>query len=335
MTTPALGRLRDCFPKARITLLATPLVARLCSPHPWVDEVLVYQRQGHHRGLSGRLRLTAELRRRRFDMAVLFPNSFDAALPPWLARIPRRIGFRNDGRGLLLNLGVPPLPKSGVTHQSRNYLTLLDQVGLTGRIRPQTLAVTAAEEAWCSETLQRAEIGPQDLFLGINPGATYGSAKRWYPERFAAVGDMLAQRWGVKVVITGGPDEAAIAEEIARTMTRPTLNLAGKTDVRQLLAIIKRCNFFITNDSGPMHLAAALKVPLVAIFGPTDHTTTYPLADHALVVRQNVDCSPCLKRVCPIDHRCMTRVTPEQVVLAAEKLRQQVEAPRSELNRTL
>ena len=173
-----------------------------------------------------------------------------------------------------------------------------------------------------AKLLADSGIGPDDFVLGINPGATYGSAKRWYPERFAVVARELGLSWRAKVVITGGPTEAGMAGEIAATMDGACLNMAGKTDVRQLMALIKRCNFFITNDSGPMHIAAAFGVPLVAVFGSTDSSATYPLAKHAVVVRQAVDCSPCMKRECPTDHRCMTAVTPEMVLEAAERLKE-------------
>ncbi len=159
-----------------------------------------------------------------------------------------------------------------------------------------------------------------DFVLGINPGATYGSAKRWDPDRFAEVARTLAAEWGAKVVITGGPGETAIAADIERELGGNCLNLAGRTSVRELMALIKRFNFFITNDSGPMHLAAAFGVPLVAIFGSTDHSTTYPLSDTAIVVRESVECAPCMKRECPTDHICMKSVMPETVIEKALEL---------------
>jgi heptosyltransferase-2 len=325
MTTPALGALRVGFPAARITLLATPLVAELFSPHEWLDEVLVFERSGRHRGARGRLRLAAELRRRRFDLAVLFPNSFDAALVAWLARIPQRLGYATDGRRLLLTHPVPVSCQEPDVHQSGNYLALLAQAGIAAGPCPQRLTVIQAESAGIASRLQAAGIGPTDCVIGINPGATYGSAKRWYPERFAAVADELAARWGAHVVLTGGPDEAAIAADIARQLSRPCLNLAGQTRVRELMALIKRCDFFITNDSGPMHIAAALEVPLVAVFGPTDHATTYPLGSRTVLVRGEADCAPCLLRECPTDHCCMTSVTPAMVIAAAQRLKDQLD----------
>jgi len=325
MTTPAIGAVREAFPAARITLLAPPLVAEMFSPHPWVDEVLVYDRKGRHRGIRGYLLMAGELRQRRFDLAILLPNSLNAALVTWLGGIPRRLGYATDGRGLLLTHPVPRSERLLTGHQSGYYLALLAYWGIAPGEHPQLLATTPAEDAAMAGRLSQGGIAPGDFLIGINPGATYGSAKRWYPDRFARVADDLARRWQGKVVITGGPDERGIAEEIAGLMTMPCCNLAGSTGVRELMAVIRRCDFFVTNDSGPMHIAAAFGVPLVAIFGSTDHSTTFPLSRKAAIVRAQVDCAPCMKRECPTDHRCMTGVTVDDVIAAAERLKMSCE----------
>ena len=324
MTTPALGAIRQSFPDARIAILANPVVAPLFSPHPWVDEVAIYDRKGLHKGLIGRFRLASELRERRFDLAILLQNAFDAAFITWLARIPHRMGNKSDGRGFLLTHGFPLALQPREEHQSANYLAMLRYFDITCPKPRQLLVTTDIEELAMAERLAEAGILASDFVLGINPGATYGSAKRWTPDGFAGVAEELAAAWGAKVVITGGPGEVDIAADIEKGIAENCVNLAGKTTIRELLALIKRCDFFITNDSGPMHVAAAFDVPLVAIFGPTDHTTTYPLAEHAMVVRESVDCAPCLKRECPTDHRCMTAVTAEDVLMAAQELRNRV-----------
>lgn len=321
MTTPALRAIRESFPGAQVTVLANPLVAPLFTVHEAVDDVIIYDRKGVHAGFRGKLRLAKELSARRYDLAILLQNAVDAALIAWLARIPRRMGYRTDGRGLLLTHGVPVDEQARQLHHVKYYLDMLRRFEITTRDRSLNLFTTPDEDAAMADLLAGHGIGRGDVLVGINPGATYGAAKRWYPERFAAVADELARRWGARVVVTGGPGEAAIASDIAAAMTFPCLVMAGKTSVRELMVLIKRCDFFITNDSGPMHIAAAFGIPLVAVFGSTDHTTTSPWSDRTVIVRRDTDCAPCLLRECPTDHRCMTAVTVDDVVGAAVELR--------------
>ena len=321
MTTPAISVIREQFPHAKITILANKMVSQLFLHHPGIDNIITFDRQGKHHGVAGRLRLAAELRKHAFDLAIILPNSFDSALVPWLARIPARIGKCSDGRTLLLN-GRYHVPKDRTPcHEVEYYLNLMEYFGITGERTPLHLSITPTEENDASVLLTKHGIQANDFVLGINPGASYGSAKRWYPDRFAQVARRLAEQWSAKVVIFGGPGEAAISADINHRLDGSALNLADKTTVRELMALINRCNFFITNDSGPMHIAAAFDVPLVAIFGPTDHTGTSPYNSRSVVVRDNtVECAPCKLRECPTDHRCMTAVSEESVVKAALEL---------------
>ena len=321
MTTPALEAIRSTYPAAKITVLANPLVAQLLAQHPQIDEILIYDKKERHAGFSGRLRLAGELRRRRFDLAILLQNAIDAALLAWLARIPVRIGYGTDGRGLLLSHSCPVTAEVKAIHHVDYYLAMLEHFGISGSRRQLLLGLTDVERLAADRLLREAGFASDDFILGINPGAAFGSAKRWIPERFAAVADTLAERWNARVIITGGPGETEIASAIAAAMSKDCLNLAGKTDVRSLMALISRCGFFVTNDSGPMHIAAAFNVPVVAIFGSTDDSVTSPYSRFATVVRGYADCAPCHKRECPTDHRCMTAVTADQVVAAAVALR--------------
>lgn len=320
MTTPALMAVRETYPRAEITLLANPLVGQLLQGHPALDRVMFFDRKLKHRGLLGRLRLGRQLAAERFDLAVILPNSFDSALIPWLARIPQRWGKASDGRSLLLTQRFHDHLPAAERHEVQYYRELLGAFGISAEQSAPTLAVTDQEEQEALTLLAEHGISAEEMILGINAGASFGSAKRWYPERFADVAQRLATSWGARVVLFGGPDEQEIVAVIEREMAGNCLNLAGKTTVRQLMALIKRCNFFVTNDSGPMHIAAAFGVPLVAIFGPTDHRGTAPCSDKAVIVRQMIECAPCKLRVCPTDHRCMTAVTVEDVVQAARSL---------------
>jgi len=321
MTTPAIAALRSAFPWTRISLLARPLVAELFRHHPDADEVIVYERPGRHEGAIGRLRLARQLRRRRFDGAVLLQNAFDAALLAFLAGIPERAGYPTDGRRILLNRPVPLTREILSRHEVEYYLCLLEGVGIPRPASPGLrLAVTAEEQDAMATRLARLGIGKTVPFLVVNPGAAYGSAKRWYPERFAAVADALSEEWGAPVVVAGSPAEAPLAGEIEAAMKRPPVNLAGKTTVRELMALLSLSRFLLTNDSGPMHIGAAFGVPLVAIFGPTDWRRTSPWTSLARIVRVEVDCSPCMRRACDRGHECMLGVTPGMVIDAAREL---------------
>ncbi len=319
MTTPALSLLRASFPGAEIVVAANPPVAELFRFHPGCDRVLVYDKKGAHRGLRGFLRFAEELRREKFDLAILLQNAIEAALLAWLARIPRRAGYRTDGRGLLLTHGVAVGKAERRLHHTAYYLRMLGSLGLKGEEGGLLLACTPQENDWAA-----AQLGT-DEWVAVNPGAAYGSAKRWYPERFAAVADKLAAEYGVRIVLTGGPGEAEIGRDIEAAMTHAPLNLVGRTSVRQMMAILSRCRLMVTNDSGPMHVAAAFGVPIVAVFGPTDHTTTSPLAGNCRIIRKEADCAPCLLRQCPTDHRCMESIGVEDVLQGARQL---LEAPR-------
>ena len=314
MTAPAIVAVRESFPEAEITLLANPLVSQLFSPHASIDRVITFDRSSKHKGISGRLRLAYELRKESFDAVIILPNSFDSALVPWLAGIPVRLGRKSDGRSLLLTHGYVPDTVAEKCHEVQQYLTLMEHFGIHGEAFQPNLETTMVEDASVAVFLKEQGVLPDDFLLGINPGATFGSAKRWYPERFAEAATKIASRLNTRIIVFGGKDEIEIAAEIQADILDKCINVAGKTTIRQLMALLKRCNFLITNDSGPMHVAAALGVPLAAVFGPTDHSGTAPFTSRAVIIRKETDCAPCKLRECPIDHNCMTAVTADDVV---------------------
>jgi heptosyltransferase-2 len=314
MTTPAMGALRAAFPKAEIVVVANPLVSELFSHHPYCDRVLVYDKKGPHQGWRGLWRFSRVLRRERFDLAVLLQNAIEAPLMALLAGIPRRAGYRTDARGPLLTHGVPVGKAEKLLHHTAYYLQMLDRIGVRGGDGLLRLECTDDEQVWARE-----QLGSGD-WVAVNPGAAYGSAKRWFPERFAETADRLVEEYDVKIVLTGGPGEKEIGRDIAAAMATEPLNLIGRTSVRQLMAVLAGVRLLVSNDSGPMHVGAAFGVPIVAVFGPTDHTTTSPLAETCRIVRRETDCAPCLLRQCPTDHRCMQAITAEDVLSAAREL---------------
>jgi len=317
LTTPALMAIRKGFPKAKIALLVKPAIAELLHHHPAVDEIVLYRDPGPHAGLGGKLTLARLLRRGRYDLAILLQNAFEAAAITALAGIPNRYGYATDGRWFLLTHRVPLTSKIRRRHQAHYYLELLRPLGIPVEPEPPTLRTTPGEDAEAIEHLRAFGVDPKKFLIGLNPGSIYGTAKRWLPERFAEVADRVAAEHGGVVLIFGGRGEEELGAAIAGKMTAPTLVLSGRTTVRRLMALIKQCRLFITNDTGPMHIATAFGVPTVAIFGPTDPATTSPFGSRHELVRHPVDCSPCLLRECPIDHRCMQGISVEMVHAAA------------------
>jgi heptosyltransferase-2 len=325
MCEPALRGLRGLFPDAQVTLLVKPAVADLFVGHPAVTRLLTYDIKGRHAGFSGKWALAKQLRRQGFDLAVLFQNAFEAAFLTFLARVPRRYGYATDGRSLLLSDPVAVPDPRMLIHQVRYYWDLLKPLGLTGDPPVPELVVLPEEEQAMVGRCAQGGLTPTDIVVGINPGSTYGDAKRWLPERFAEVTERLCRTihtssgQQVSVVIFGAKGEEHLGQEIAARLSSRSLVLSGATTIRELMAAVKRCSLLLTNDTGPMHIASAFKVPVVAVFGPTDWRTTSPFGGAHAIVREPVDCAPCLLRECPIDHRCMTRVTVDQVYEAATK----------------
>lgn len=317
MCEPAISAVRRLFPQAELTLLVKPAVAELFTGHPDVSHILVYDDRGQHAGLTGKWRLANAMRRGRFDLAILFQNAFEAALLTFLAGIPCRYGYATDGRRLLLSDPVPRPGRGAISHQVEYYLGMLRPLGCEEPAASPRLVLFREEETAMAKRLAESGISGAELLIGLNPGSTYGGAKRWLPERFAETADRLAGQLNAKVLIVGARGEEPLAQAIAGRITSKTVILSGKTSVRELMAAVKRCAVVVTNDTGPMHIAAAFGVPVVAVFGPTDWRTTAPFGTGHALVRQPVDCSPCLLRECPIDHRCMTRVTVDEVVQAA------------------
>jgi heptosyltransferase-2 len=312
---PAIKAVRTLFPDAKITLLVRPWVAGVFGAATFVDTVWSRPKT---EGLGGWVQLAKEIRQRDFDLALLLPNSFEAALAAWIGGIPQRIGYATDGRGLLLTRSMRP--KADKHHQAQYYLRLV--TGLLGSVPDPSISIEATETGRASarRLLQQQGIDPDGGFVVVTPGAAFGSAKRWYEVRFAAVADRLADELGLPVVVVGSESERLIGEKVRDGMKHPAAVLSGQTSLETLVGLLAHASMMITNDSGPMHIASALGVPTIAVFGPTDAEATYPLGPRARVVRHPVQCSPCLLRECPIDHRCMERVTVEEVFEAAMAL---------------
>ena len=318
MSLPALRALRGRFPAARIAILAKPWVADLYGREPFCDELIPYTAQD----LAGKWRAGRALAPRKFDCAILLQNAFEAALIAFAARIPVRIGYARDGRSALLTRPIAVPRKEEIPpHERFYYLELLLRAGiLSSQPTSNEICLAGAPAAREAGTARFAALGWHAGVIGVSPGAAYGSAKRWLPERFAEATNRLASETGAAVAIFGSAGERELCASVAAAITAPVKNFAGETSLAEFIELAAACRVYLTNDSGAMHIASALGVPTVAIFGATNHLTTGPTGSLARVVREPVECSPCLKRECPIDHRCMTRVDAARVAQTALEL---------------
>jgi heptosyltransferase-2 len=323
LSTPALHLLRRSFPSASITALARKWVAPALEANHDVDRIIIMEEKESY------FELARKIMADKFDTGILFPNSFSSALLFWLARIPKRVGYSTDCRSLLLTQFISRPSDFKKEHQVLYYLQLIEKYlsatkNSNQRSNQKTVKliwnITEEEKAQANELLQKANISSQKKLVGINPGAAHGPAKRWFPERFAEVGNKLIEKYDVEIVIFGSPDERKIATSITKMMRFKSLNFAGETNLRISAALISRCALFITNDTGAMHIAAALGTPIVAIFGPTDPERTAPWGNGHVIVQKKIRCSPCMRKKClERHHKCMKEVGTQEVLKAIEQ----------------
>jgi heptosyltransferase-2 len=312
MSLPAVSSVCGKIPEAEVVILAKPWVGDLFREHPGIRGVISYRSPGVHEGVWGRWRLSRELKQGRFDIALHLPNSLDSALISFLAGIPRRVGYNTDGRGILLTHRVPVNGRVKQEHQVEYYLHLIRSLGIESTERIPSLQVSQGrkEEA---EGILKSVSGGSGPFIGISPGAQYGSAKEWFAERFGELALRISREIGARLLILGSAGDRTAASRIGEIAGSAAVDLCGKTTLAQALALIARCRVFVTNDSGLMHAASALAVPLVAIFGSTDPRRTGPLGRHNRVVSKSLPCAPCLKTECPRKRECMEAITVEEV----------------------
>jgi len=334
MATPTLRAIRQLYPAAHIAYLMRRYVKPLYGGMPWADQFITYRTgKTHAKTGKGLLDLAARLRAGDFDLAVLLPNSFKTALACKMAGIPRVVGYDRDGRGFLLSDKLLPVKDRGKfipTPIIKYYMGLAHYLGSPSRDLRMELFVTDSERREAGELLSRCGLEPtierpaakgEPPLVLINPGAQYGAAKCWRAEYFAELADRMIDDLGATVLLSGTPRERIILETIKRCMRHVPIDLStlGIT-LGSLKEIVRRCDLMVTNDTGPRHIAAAFGVPVVTVFGPTHPEWTEIYFPKERKVAVKVFCGPCQKKVCPLDHRCMTRVTPGMVFGAATEL---------------
>ena len=302
MSVTAVRAIKTGRPDAHVTIAAPAKIAPVWKLVPEVDAILPL-------ASNSLLSAVRSIRDQpAFDVAILFPNSLRVALETWLSGVSRRVGYRGHSRNWLLNQVIPERPPPRrLEHQSARYLRIAQICGAGNSHQPTSNIRMAASD-------ERSAINYQPLQIGLSPGAEYGTAKRWLPERFAEVAAKVAAQTPVQWVLFGTPKDAEIGEQIATSLGDSCVNRIGQTTLDQLILALRDCRLLLTNDTGTMHLAWLLGVPVVAIFGSTEPGLTGPLGDRHIILRHHVECSPCFLRKCPIDFRCMKAVAVQEVV---------------------
>ncbi len=316
LALPAMDNLRRNFPESELWIVAQEWVKDLYSMAGRFEGLIPLPDQN---SLKNLLRSARRLRTFNFDMGIMFTNSFGSALLFYLAKIPQRWGYKRDGRSLLLTKGVPVRNWENRHHQAHYYLGLISGLGLKNHTTELNLSLNQTEKARAKEWLKSMHIETNRPIVILNPGAFYGPAKRWPVFKYSELASLLQQENGAQILITGSVEDSLLADLIASGMNRKPHILAGRTSLSQLAAVISSADLFITNDSGPMHLANALKIPVVAIFGPTDPQRTGPYQSPYILFHKRAPCWPCSYRECPFDHRCMMNISAQEVFEACQE----------------
>lgn len=324
MTVPALRELRRVLPHAHITLATRSWAEGLFMDADFLNDLLIYDRRDF-RAVAHQMR---EWRKRSFDLALLFQNAFEAALISFAARVPVRIGYATEQRGALLTHPLPLPSWRSERHEVFYYLNLVAELerllygasDIAEREPEFALNVSETRKAEARELLSSEGARMSSSIVALCPGSTNSRAKRWPAASYAALADRFITEIGANVVLVGSPDELEVSREVAAQMRHHPLMLTGKTNLAQAVAVLSLADVLVTNDTGPAHIAAALNRPTFVIFGPTDPRTTRPFSNAAEIIRRPPDCAPCMLRDCPIDHRCMTAITPDEVFMSAARM---------------
>jgi len=316
LALPAMANLKRNFPESELWVASNEWVRDLFRMEDYFEGIIPLPQQSNLKNLNLSAR---RLREFTFDLGILFTNSFGSALLFYLARIPQRWGYKRDGRGFLLTKGAPIHNQADRYHQAHYYLDLLSGLGLKNYTTELNLSLDRQELVRMKKWLESQNIDAKKPLIIINPGAFYGPAKRWPASKYSELASLLQEKNNAQIVIIGSETEIPLAEHIATDMPEKPFILAGQTTLSGLAAITSFGSVFISNDSGPMHLANALKIPVIALFGPTEPFRTGPYQNPYTLFHKGAPCWPCSYRACPYDHRCMMNISAQEVFEACQK----------------
>ncbi len=322
LSTPVIKALRDAYPNAYIAMMVAPQAREIVEGNPYLDETIIYDKSSAQKGLSGTLRFTRMLKGKKFDLALVLHPANRAHLAVFLAGIPRRIGYDRK-LGFLLTDRVKHAKQLGEKHESDYALDLVRFLGVEPGEKKLHMPVSKISQEWAQEVLTGQGVGNQDKLLAIHPAASCPS-KIWPPERFAEAADKLADKYGFRILIISAGKDIPLAHNLERRLVHPVINLAGKTSVSQLAGILKKCALFISNDSGPVHIAAAVGTPVISIFGRNQAGLSPrrwgPLGEKSTALHKPAACIECLAHNCKNEFLCLKSISVDDVVKAADNL---------------
>lgn len=328
LSTPAIKAVRDAYPGAYIAAMVRPYAADIVKGNPYLDEVILYDKDGAHKGLLGSLIFAFGLRKKRFDLAVALHPTNRSNIIPFLAGIPERVGYDKKG-GIFLTKKLKDVKDLGEKHELEYTLDLVRRIGIEPKDKSLFMPISPDSEAWVEELLRRQGINRSDKLLAVHPAASCVS-RIWPAERFAELADRLADKYGFKVLVVSGPEpgHVKIAGDVIAKMRHSAVNLAGRTSVSRLASILKRCCLHVSTDTGPMHIASSVGAPVIVIFGRKQKGLSPkrwgPIGEKSRVLHKDVGCIECLAHNCKIDFKCLKAVTVEDVMNAAKALLKKV-----------
>ncbi|MBJ7449025.1 MAG: lipopolysaccharide heptosyltransferase II [Parachlamydiales bacterium] len=312
MGLPVLQDLKNCFPQSNITAMISKPLAPLLENNPYIESTYTFSRPTNR---AEQKKIINDLYQNHYDLGILLPNSFSSARLFYKAKVQNRLGYKGNLRSIFLTYPVKCIDDEN-THLVVTYKKILEPLGIRLSSTKPTLYISDSEKTESIQFLKNNDIDQEIILIGINPGAAFGPAKCWLPERYRQVASQLLENPKVRLLFFGDKHTTPLSSSISEKLPHSRcLDLSGKTSIRQFIALMDQCHVILTNDSGPMHVAAALQKPMVALFGSTNDVATGPYSD-ATVIHKHVECSPCYRKVCPIDFRCMKRIEVQEVYKA-------------------
>ena len=323
LSSPAIKAVRDAYPDSRIAVLVRPYAKDVLDGNPYIDEVITYDRSGKEKGLLGKIKFIADLKNKKFDLAIILHPKNSSHILAYLAGIPKRLGYDKKS-GIFLTKRIPHTKQYGLKHEIDYVLGLLRYIGIEGSDKSLHMPVSRSSEERIKDLFGKNGISPNDPVIVIHPAASCPS-RRWALERFAKTSDVLAQMYGARIVIISGPgDDKMMGDKVAELMKSKALNLAGKTSISDLASILRRSRLLISNDSGPVHISCAVGTPVISIFGRKDRGISPerwgPVGKRDIALHKDAGCEICLAHNCKLGFKCLDMISVEDVLAAAGQI---------------